>query len=395
MDTLRLNQENREELIAMHPLFSLLSVEDKKILAELMYEIYVPAGSKIVSEGDLVDSVYLIAGGVAEVTRHPVSTSIKADVVVAKLSRGEAIGFTTSDFFSKTGIRTATVTSLSSTLLLGIGIDSFNHFMKKPERLYAGLQKVSNMILKMNLIKRAEPFAELKPEQLYKLVQRIEEVQVSANQFIFKQGDESHSCYLIQEGVVEIIKMTADNQEAKTLLKPLAIFGLSSLLTLNHHNVSAKALTECHLLLLQKKQFEEVLHHDIFLNNKKDAVSIERVKEKLFYQHFLPNIVSDIQITEDKTTDEPIFTLKNPKTNSYYQLSSEGLFVWNLLNGSNSLDTIINRFNQKFHTKDDQTVLKLLIELSQAQFLDPPLPTLEFKSKNKKSFLEKILSLFK
>src|SRR5579871_2634272 len=126
MDTLRLSEEDREALIAHYPLFSLLIPEDIKVLSNLMYEIYVPAGLQIVNEGDVVDSVYLIAGGLAEVTRHPISTSTKNDIIVAKLSKGEAIGFSESSFFSKTGIRTGTVTALSSTLLLGIGIDSFN-----------------------------------------------------------------------------------------------------------------------------------------------------------------------------------------------------------------------------------------------------------------------------
>ncbi|MHB1949531.1 MAG: cyclic nucleotide-binding domain-containing protein [Gammaproteobacteria bacterium] len=391
MDTLRLSEEDREALIAHYPLFSLLIPEDIKVLSNLMYEIYVPAGLQIVNEGDVVDSVYLIAGGLAEVTRHPISTSTKNDIIVAKLSKGEAIGFSESSFFSKTGIRTGTVTALSSTLLLGIGIDSFNQFMKKPERLYAGLQKSSNMFLKMNLIKRAEPFAELGSEELYKLVQKVDEISIPAGEYIFKQGEESHGCYLIQEGEVEILKNVSGN-ETQILLQPLSIFGLSSLLTLSHRNASARAKTACRLLLLKRKLLEDVLHYDIFLDKKRGDQVIQGTKDKIFRKYSFPIRKVKIEVAEEKAVDDSIITLKNTKENTYYQLSPEGWFVWNLLDGSNSVEYILKKYRKKFHKKDAQPIMQLLNELSEAHFIDLPLPD---RRANKKSFLERLFSIFK
>lgn len=380
MDTLKLSQEKCEGLIAHHPLFSLLSAEDIKVLANLMYEIYVPAGFTIVREGELVDSVYLIAGGLAEVTRQSVSKLTKGNIIVAKLSRGEAIGFTESDFFSKTGVRTATVTTLSTVLLLGIGIESFNQFMKHPDRLYAGLQKSSNMILKMNLIKLAEPFAEISVDKIHKLVQNVKDVNIDAGEYIFKKGDESHGCYLLEEGEVEISKDTQDNATQTTLLRPFAIFGLSSILTLSQRSATAKAKTPCHLLLLEGKLLENVLHRDFF-----------REKKNKYNKQSIPNKSSSIEVVEDKTADDPIITLKNPHNNSYYQLSPEGWFVWNLINGEQSIEDILDQYQKKFLQKGDQPILKLLNELAAGQFINLP----GFAKQNKLSLWERFVSLFK
>ena len=65
-----LSQKKRLEMIKNHPLFFLLSKEDLNELESLLYEINVPAGTVIVKENDLVDSVYFIANGEAEVTRE-------------------------------------------------------------------------------------------------------------------------------------------------------------------------------------------------------------------------------------------------------------------------------------------------------------------------------------
>lgn len=377
MDTLKLSPEQRVELITQHPLFSLLSADDIKALSNYMYEIYVPAGFTIVNEGDLVDSVYLIAGGLAEVTRQSVSKQTKGNIIVAKLSRGEAIGFTESDFFSKTGVRTATVTALSTVLLLGIGIESFNQFMKHPDRLYAGLQKTSNMILKMNLIKRAEPFEEISVDVIRQLVQKIEEVNIPAGETIFKQGEESHACYLLEEGEVEIIN---DDGTQKALLHPFAIFGLSSLLALSRRKTTAKSKTPCHLLVLERKLLENVLHRDFF-QNKKDR----------FNKDSIPNKFSNIQIVEDKSADDPIITLKNPHDNTYYQLSPEGWFVWNLIDGKNSIADILGQYKNKFVQKDEQHILKLFNELIAGRFINIP----GFDKENKPSLMQRFISLFK
>lgn len=395
-NTNMLSQENREALIAAHPLFSLLTPADTKELASWMYEMTIPAGTNIVSEGEIVDSLYIIADGTAEVTRHSISSMKNEDTIIAKLSKGEAIGISTSAFFSKTGIRTATVTASSEMILLGIGLLNFNRFMQHPERLYPGLQKNSAMMLRMNLIKSAEPFAELTPEEIHKLVQEIEETSFSAGDYIFHQGEVGDTCYLIQEGEVEIlIKNANDVEQVLIVLPTLSIFGEGAILTLNQRNASARAKTACKLLTLKRDVFLNVLHRDIFLDVEKEDAKITRSIDKMLKKNIHPKHFQHISVTEDKSPDgETIVTLKNSKLNTYFQLSREGWFVWQLLDGHHSTQAIFENYKKVFNKDENHKIITLLLSLAKAQFIHIPMIELKEKQTGRRSIKEAISSFF-
>ena len=366
-----ISEKKKEELIAVHPVFSLLDTQDVKELATLMYEIYVPAGSAIVSEGDVVDSVYIIAGGLAEVRRHPVAGVSKEEVIVAKLNIDECIGLSESGFFSKTGIRTATVVAVTTTLLIGIGIDAFNRFMRNPNRLYPELLKTSNMILKMNLIKLAEPFADLQPAKIHKLVQEIEEIIVPPGEYIFHQGRKGETCFMIQEGEVEII--VSDEQGNESLLTTLSapsIFGEGALLTLSERNASARAKAQCKLLVFHQELFLKISKRNILHDVGKSKEEMTKIINQMLNKHKILKKYFNIVVTENDAPDgHAIYTLKNPEFNTYYQLSKEGWFIWQLLNGSNSLDYVVDAYKKEFHIDNHKEMIELIAALVNLHFI--------------------------
>lgn len=115
-------------LIRKQPIFSKLTDEEVNMLAGLFTEKHYTSGETIVTEGDPVDSFFLIAHGTADV-RHMV---IEKDHVhlesVATLSEGDAIGLNESGFYSLTGVRTATVVALSDMTLITLTLALFHGF---------------------------------------------------------------------------------------------------------------------------------------------------------------------------------------------------------------------------------------------------------------------------
>lgn len=108
--------------------FSQLTDEEIHVLAGLLKEKLFEAGATIVTEGDIVDSVYLIIQGTAEV-RHVTIQNCEAKIeVVAKLGPEAAIGLNEHGFYSISGVRTATVVALSKMVTLRLNTAAFHGF---------------------------------------------------------------------------------------------------------------------------------------------------------------------------------------------------------------------------------------------------------------------------
>src|SRR5678816_4648729 len=103
--------ELRQGLIAGLSLFATFTAEERAALAALLTEVHYIPGELIVEEDTLVDSVFIIVNGQAEVSRKSHSKHkltkrpIITKVPVAILNPGEAVGLSSLGFFSTTGKR--------------------------------------------------------------------------------------------------------------------------------------------------------------------------------------------------------------------------------------------------------------------------------------------------
>jgi CRP-like cAMP-binding protein len=120
----------KKGLIKNQRCFSQLTDEEIEILATLMRRKEVPAGETIVTEGDRVDSFYLIASGTADVRLGSYDNDKPHSKSIATLTaeKGDAIGLNETGFFSLSGLRTATVVATTPMLLFFITLPLFNGY---------------------------------------------------------------------------------------------------------------------------------------------------------------------------------------------------------------------------------------------------------------------------
>lgn len=97
-------------------------------LAEILVEKHFKAGETIVTEGDLVDQVYLIVSGQADVRHITFKNQLMNVTSLATLHPGEAIGLNESGFYSLSGKRTATVVALTDLIVLQLSVAKFHGF---------------------------------------------------------------------------------------------------------------------------------------------------------------------------------------------------------------------------------------------------------------------------
>ncbi|MCZ7573189.1 MAG: cyclic nucleotide-binding domain-containing protein [Ardenticatenaceae bacterium] len=103
---------------------------------------------------------------------------------------------------------------------------------------------------------RAFPlFSGLSDEELPDLGRRLRRRQVPANEIIFRRGDAGDAFYLLKSGQVKLIAQTG----LADLVRPGGFFGETALLTGNRRNVTAQAVADSELVVLDREQFEAVL----------------------------------------------------------------------------------------------------------------------------------------
>lgn len=108
--------------------FAQLTDEETGVLSTLLVEVRVAAGETIVTEGEHVDSVYLIVSGTADVRHVTLKGHVHEIQSIATLGVNDAIGLNEAGFYSLSGIRTATVVAATDMVLLRLSVAAFHGF---------------------------------------------------------------------------------------------------------------------------------------------------------------------------------------------------------------------------------------------------------------------------
>lgn len=118
--------ELKKEYVRKQKVFSQLNAEEVDMLAPLLIEKHLPAGTTIVTEGDRVDSVFLIVKGDAEVRHVSMKDHVPQIQPLATLHEGAAIGLSETGFYSLSGVRTATVVAATDMVVLRLSVAALN-----------------------------------------------------------------------------------------------------------------------------------------------------------------------------------------------------------------------------------------------------------------------------
>lgn len=120
--------EFKKDLIQKQACFSQLSSDEIDKLAELFVEKHIKANETIVTEGDPVDSVYLIVKGEVDVRHVTIQNHLPHVESIVTLKEGAAIGLNERGFYSLSGIRTATVVAITDLVVLRLSMPAFHGF---------------------------------------------------------------------------------------------------------------------------------------------------------------------------------------------------------------------------------------------------------------------------
>lgn len=351
----------RQALIRVFPCFASFSDEQTKHLAQLMKEVAFKANKVVVTEGEMVDSIYIIVKGEAEVTRIEKHHKKTNEVLIAALHAGEGIGLNDTGFYSSTGKRTATVTAITNMLLLRLDVNDLYRFLKE-NNLEFSMYEASQQMLRMRFIKQSLPFSKISHDRLRWLADHVEEQFVPANTVIFAQGEQGDKCYLIRSGEV-IITHRDEHGDTKVLaeLVPPVLFGEATLISHTPRNATATTVKDTELLVLDHENLSELIESEQNVANMFMNLMVDRSR---------PDKNPNVTMHHRRTADGQYITiLKNPENGNYFKLSGEGAFIWKQLNGKNTMQDITIALAEQKNIFAPDVVAALISKLTKAGYI--------------------------
>ncbi|WP_165772301.1 cyclic nucleotide-binding domain-containing protein [Niveispirillum lacus] len=240
-----------------------------------MEEINVGPGKLLIKEGDGSGDAFLITSGRVEVFRAVNGTKHR----LATLGPGDIAG--------EMGLidnapRSACIATMEPTRLVVISRELFvKQLRTSPPLVRYVLHSLVRMLRSLNGIPadHGDPLFADEPivsERTHKLLRRDT---FAPGRVIFRRGDVAHGAYLIQTGLVEIWRETADDQvQVLGRAGPGAVFGEMALLRDANRsaNVTAVELTVCEVI--QRHRFEELLRTAPTLIRQLIAAYVQRIE---------------------------------------------------------------------------------------------------------------------
>lgn len=368
-----MNLEEVKQLIAAQPSFYSLTEQQLSDIAFLMTVNRYEMGNIVVTEGELVDRVFIIVQGEAEVVHQSEGVFTTADSdeaknldYVATLIKGDAIGLGEVGFFSKSGERTATVIAKTELVVLQLTLEDLHKFIDTHPEVGISLQTISDEVKYSQFLKSIAPFSKLSLPRLHQLIQSIKHIRHRKGDIIFHQGDSADYCYLIMEGKVEISIIDNITNEKKVFatLSQGAIFGELAILTDAGRNADAHVLEDVYLLAIHRNDLLKIVEEDSTAVDSFSMLMLERIR---------PNHKTFIEVHKRTTSDGGIIiTLKNPEEGHYFRLSEEGWFIWQQLDGRHTLHNIVMNYFREYKSFAPEAIYNLIMQLVDSGFASMP-----------------------
>jgi len=120
-------------------------------------------------------------------------------------------------------------------------------------------------------------------------------------------------------------------------------------------------LEDCDLFELKHEYLSELLESE---NNVADTFMTLMVDRSRPLKN--PRVTAHHRVTAD---EQNIIILKNPDNGSYFKLSEEGWFIWQLMDGQHTMQEITMQLSDEYHIFTPDVVAALISKLAKAEFV--------------------------
>lgn len=214
----------------------------------------VEPGEVIIKEGDVGDAFYVVASGRVQVSVRGTDGN---EIALAYLSDGAFFGEMA---VLQHGVRTATVAAVDPSQIFEIRREVLDEVIES----YPSVAKILRNFYRQRLLSTAMSthpvFMPFNPEERRALMEMFKSRQIKAGEILLEQGKKGTGLFILLHGQLEVVRVKDDGQ-AVTLAYLVAgdMVGEMSLLTNGPTAARVIAASDCFVLRLSKRKFDEVI----------------------------------------------------------------------------------------------------------------------------------------
>jgi len=261
--------------LKLYSYFSHLSDGALEELSKKFQYTEIPAGIKIIREGEAADSFYLIESGELEVTKK---TKFNQEAKITTLKCTEAFGEMALLTCSP---RNSTITTLTDVSLYKLLKRDFEEVLQLDATFSNMLdEKIRDRSI-FNKMKTLQPFALLEPEKMLTLSDKLEEKNYAPGENIIVQGEKGDAYFIVKSGSVAVLKKKGEDDPVQVAtLSSGEAFGEEALIREDPRNATVQAIDNASVLRLDKKDFDDILKEAFLEWDFPEEV--EEVRDKYF-----------------------------------------------------------------------------------------------------------------
>ncbi len=326
----------------------------------LRYRVYNP-GETLADCGQPAEEFFLVLSGVAVAY---VTDSRGGESPLATLEEGDTFG---DGIFAPGETYPMTVRAEHKTACYVLARADFENVLAKSGDPVASLGAGLGGLPLGAVLNRVGPFMQLPPQLVTKIAAEMKPKFFKEGETIVQQNEPASAFYVIRSGKVEVSFRTSGGEVRSDMrLGPGQYFGEASLLTNTARADTVKAVEDCELLALYRNKLEGVLKLG-------ESYDLGQYFAKGLTKRFRPKRIEGVQVSQQtNATGEVYYLLRRDGGEQFFKLSDRSLFLWNLMDGDNSLNDLSMAYFLEYKKLDLEGVSNLVGQLQAAGFLEIP-----------------------
>ncbi len=332
----------------------------RELASRLRLRVFGP-GETLTEKGQPCDEFYLILTGRAVVYTN---NSRGQEQELAALETGDTFG---DGIAAPNETYPVAVRAAAPTECFLLARADFEVVLQNSGDLIASLPRGLSSLPISAVLNRVNPFSSMPPQLVAQIAAKMKLKRFKKDESILMQGDEASAFYVIKSGRVDIFFETSDGQRRKDMkLGTGQYFGEASLFTNTARTDSVVAAEDCELLALYRNNLEEVLRLG-------ESYDLAQYFARNLSKRFRPKRVENCMLTEQtNATGEHFYILSRTGGDNYYKLSDRSYFLWQLMDGDNSINDLSTAYFYQYKSFDGGIVNHLVGQLQAGGFLEMP-----------------------
>jgi CRP-like cAMP-binding protein/rhodanese-related sulfurtransferase len=259
------------EILKQYDFFSGFTVGALEELSSKFKIVNFPADTELVKYGIVGESFYFLKQGQIEVVRK---TAKGKDEKVSVFGSGEGLKGMP---LLTCSVRSISLKTVTEVVLYELLKSDFENIVLEESSYKNMLHNSSDDYSQFNAIKNLKPFANLAPDKMYAVMEKMIEKKYAPGDNIITQGEKGDFYYVIKSGRVSVLKKKKGEEEAIQVAE-LGVgdaFGEEALIRDDPRNATCQAIEETLVYALNKKDFAQIMQSSFLENIFPEDISVD------------------------------------------------------------------------------------------------------------------------